>query len=94
MVSDIPGIQNCSSKSLKLNKAINTFMHLDKLTMSKKKYNNIHIGKQNMSCKGLTIDGSKMADSKHEDTIDNSGSIRPNIEKKKSPKDMALPAQS
>ena len=55
--------------------------------MSKKKYNNIHIGKQNMSCKGLTIDGSKMADSKQEvylgDTIDKSGSIRPNIEKRK-----------
>ena len=88
MVDDILGIQNCSSKSLKLNKAINTFMDLEKLTLSKKKCHNIHIGKQNMSCKVLTIDGSKMADLKQEvylgDTIDKSGSIRPNIEKRKS----------
>ena len=69
MVDDIMGIQKCSNKSLRLNKAINTFIDLEKLTLSKKKCHNVHIGKQNVSCKALTIDGSKMENSNQESGI-------------------------
>ena len=35
MVDDILGIQSCSSKSMRLNTAINTFINLEKLSLSK-----------------------------------------------------------
>ena len=88
MVDDILAIQKCSSKSLKLNSAINTFIDLEKLTLSKKKCHNIHIGKQKKTCPALAIHGSEMKNSKQEtylgDIIHESGSIKPNIEKRKS----------
>ena len=88
MVDDILGIQKCSSKSLQLNSTINTFINLEKLTLSKKKCHNVHIGTDNGHCPALTIHGSKMQNTNQEtylgDLIDKSGSGRPNIEKRKS----------
>ena len=85
MVDDILAIQKCSSKSLKLNSAINTFIDLEKLTLSKKKCHNIQIGKQKKKCPALAIHGSEMKNSKQVtyfgDIIHESGSIKPNIEK-------------
>ena len=81
------GIQKCSQKSMKLNKSINTFIDLEKLTLSKRKCQNVHIGNQKVACSALKIDGSKMKNSNQEtylgDIIDKSGSIRPNVEKRK-----------
>ena len=88
MVDDILGIQQCSSKSLKLNSVINTFISLEKLTLSSKKCHNIHIGKSDMKCHNLKVHGSLMSNSKQEtylgDLIDQSGKIRPNIDKRRS----------
>ena len=87
MVDDILGIQRCSSKSLQLNSTINTFINLEKLTLSSKKCHNIHIGTDNGNCQNLTIHGNKMENTKQEtylgDLIDKSGSCRPNIEKRR-----------
>ena len=87
MVDDIMGIQKCSSKSLQLNSAINTFIDLEKLKLSKKKCHNIHIGKQNMECPALVVHESKMENSSQEtylgDIVHQSGSIKPNIDKRK-----------
>ena len=88
MVDDILGIQKCSNKSLKLNSVINTFVDLEKLKLSSKKCNNIHIGKGNIKCHPLNVHGAKMKSSDQEtylgDIIDKSGKARPNIEKRKS----------
>ena len=71
-----------------MNKAINPFIDMEKLTLSKKKCNNIHVGKQNKECPALTIDGNEMKNSKQEtylgDIVHESGSFRPTIEKRKS----------
>ena len=88
MVDDILGIQKCSSKSLQLNAAINTFINLEKLKLSKKKCHNIHIGKDVGNCPPLKIHGSDMKNSAQEkylgDIIDKSATCKPNIEKRKS----------
>ena len=87
MVDDVMAIQKCSMLSLKLNTNINTFIELEKLTLSKKKCRNIHIGKQKSDCPALNIHGSKMEESPREtylgDVVDQSGKIRPNIKARK-----------
>ena len=87
MVDDILGIQKCSSKSLQLNTAINTFINLEKLKLSKKKCHNIHIGRNNLQCPPLKIHGSDMQNSEQEkylgDIVDRKGTCRPNIENRK-----------
>ena len=87
MVDDILGIQKCNNKSLQLNTAINTFVNLEKLKLSKKKCNNIHVGAKNMQCPPLTINGSEMHNSEQEkylgDILDKKGTCRPNIENRK-----------
>ena len=51
MVDDVLGIQKCGTSSVALNGAINTFMEAEKLTLSRTKCHQIHIGKKcgNMS---------------------------------------------
>ena len=87
-LDDILGIQKCSNKSFQLNSAINTFIDLEKLTLSKKKCHNIHIGKQNMKCPALKVHGNKMENSTEERylgyIVHNSGTNKPNIDKRKS----------
>ena len=83
MVDDILGIQKCSPKSLQLNTTVNTFMELEKLTLSKSKCHKIHIGRANKDCPDLKVHGETMKDSKSEkylgDIIHKSGSSKPNI---------------
>ena len=80
-------IQKCSTKSLKLNNAINTFIELEKLTLSKKKSHNIHLGKQDKECPNLKVHNEEMEQSNQEkylgDLVDKSGKVRPNIEARK-----------
>ena len=87
MVDDILAIQKCSSKSLKVNTAINTFVELEKMTLSKKKSHNVHIGKQNKNCPALKIHGEDMGQTNQEkylgDVVDKSGKVRANIEERK-----------
>ena len=66
MVDDILGIQNCSSKSRRLNSAINTFVELEKLTLSKKKCHNVHVGPNIQNCPDLKVHENKMENSKQE----------------------------
>ena len=88
MVDDILGIQKCSNKSLQLHSAINTFINLEKLKLSKKKCHNIHIGASYKECPPLKIHGGIMQNSNQEkylgDILDKRGTCRPNIEKRKS----------
>ena len=71
-----------------LNSAINTFIDLEKLTLSKKKCHNIHIGKQNVKCPALKVHGNKMENSTQErylgDIVHNSGTNKASIDKRKS----------
>ena len=87
MVDDIMAIQNCSNKSLRLNTAINTFIELEKLPLSKNKSHNVHIGKQNKNCPVLKVHGDIMEQSDQEkylgDIVHKSGKGRPNIEARK-----------
>ena len=87
MVDDILGIQKCSNKSLQLNSAINTFINLEKLKLSKNKCHNIHIGTSKKECPPLKIHGSMMQNSNQEkylgDLLDKRGTCRSNIEKRK-----------
>ena len=87
MVDDILAVQKCSSKSLKVNSMINTFVDLEKLTLSKSKCNNIHMGNQMRECPELKIDGEKMKQSRQEvylgDVIDKTGKAKANLDKRK-----------
>ena len=53
MVDDILAVQKCSPQSVQVNTVINTFMDLEKLTLSKSKCHNIHMGKYRSSCQTL-----------------------------------------
>ena len=55
MVDDILAVQRCSSKSLKINTAINTFIDLEKLTLSKSKCHNIHFCSKVKNCPSLKV---------------------------------------
>ena len=87
MVDDILGIQKCSRVSLKLNSVIDTFINLEKLKLSDKKCQNVHVGSQNIQCQALKVNGCKMRNTNREkylgDYIDKSGSSRHNIEHRK-----------
>ena len=88
MVDDVLAIQRCSSKSQEVNTMINTFMDLEKLTLSKSKCHNIHIGNKKVECPDLKVDDSKMENSEQEvylgDIINKSAKAKPNLEKRKS----------
>ena len=47
MIDDILALQKCSQQ---VNITINTFMDLEKLSLSEKKSHNIHMGSQNNTC--------------------------------------------
>ena len=84
MMDDILMLQNCSNTILRLNRAINTFIDLEKLTLSK---NERHLGKQNKNCPALKVHGDIMEQSDQEkylgDIVHKSGKGRPNIEARK-----------
>ena len=84
MVDDVMGLQKCSIKSQKLNTTINTFIELEKLTISCSKSKNVHIGNSNIKCPNLRVHKEEMKQSNREkylgDLVDISGKIRPNID--------------
>ena len=66
MVDDVLGIQKCSAKSRRLNNVINTFIELEKLTLSQKKCHIVHVGKNLQNCPDLKVHGKKMKNTKQE----------------------------
>ena len=82
MVDDILCIQKCT-ESRKINAAVNTFIELKKLTLSNKKCNRIHIGKQPNPCPGLKIHEAEMNNSTQEkylgDLINTTGNIKATV---------------
>ena len=83
MVDDLLDLQKCSERSRQMNTTINSFMELEKLTLSKKTFHKIHIGKHHRECSELFVHGAVMSESKAEkylcDIVHNSGSIKPNL---------------
>ena len=69
------------------NTAINTFIDLEKLKLSKKKSHNVHIGKQKTNCPSLRVHEQQMEQSSQEtylgDVVNISGKNRPNIESRR-----------
>ena len=72
-----------SRKSQRLNGVINTFIELEKLTLSEKKCHNVHVGNSKDECPVLKVHGKRMTTSKQEtylgDKIDQSGLLKPTI---------------
>ena len=90
MVDDLLSIQKCSSKSVKTNATINSFVELKKLKFSKDKCNRIHIGKhsRNLSdCPDLKVHNDAMKSSQKEkylgDYISDKGTINATIDVRK-----------
>ena len=83
MVDDIQTFSKCSGNPMLLNAMVNAFVDSKKLTLSKKKCSNIHIGKQNQNCMNLNVHGSPMQTSTEGkylgDTIHTSGKIEHTI---------------
>ena len=86
MVDDVLGVQKCSPLSVQLNTTINTFMEHQKLSLSKSKCYNIHIGTRPNCCKNLKVHDSPMKESKAEkylgDVLHNSGSVKLNVSRR------------
>ena len=83
MVDDVLAVQKCSASSLHMNTVINTFMELEKLTLSKTKCSKIHIGRDTKQCRDLKVHEEVMKSSKSEkylgDIVHESGTQKPNI---------------
>ena len=57
MVDDLLGLQKCTPQSLQLNTVVNTFMELEKLTLSKSTCHNVHMGRNKSTCLNLKVHG-------------------------------------
>jgi hypothetical protein len=83
MVDDVLGLQNCLSQSKQLNTVVNTFMELEKLTLSKTKCHKLHLGNNISLCPDMLVHGEAVKNSKMEkylgDIISSSGSAKPNL---------------
>ena len=66
MVDDVLAIQKCGMQYVNVNTAINNFMEAEKLSLSDKKCNVIHVGSKWESCHKLKVHNRKMHESKHE----------------------------
>ena len=64
MVDDVLGIQNCLAKSQQQNTVVNTFMKLEKLTLSKTKCHKLHIGNNVSLCPDMIVHGEAIKNSK------------------------------
>ena len=90
MVDDILIPAKCSStQSVQANSVVNSFMDIKKLTLSKKKCHNVHIGNENFgSCSKLKVQDSPMFNEKTVkylgDHVNNTGKINATIEERKS----------
>ena len=83
MVDDILGIQKCSRKSQRINGVINTFIEVEKLTLSSKRCHNVHIGKKKNSCHKLKVHEAQMRESSQQtylgDKVDSSALLKPTL---------------
>ena len=88
MVDDVLGLQNCLAKSKQLNTVVNTFMELEKLTLSKTKCHKLHIGSNESIYPDMIVHGEAVRNSKREkylgDIIASNGSAKPNLAKRMS----------
>ena len=70
-----------------MNTMVNTFMDLEKLTLSQSKCHNIHIGKQNSKCPALKVNGKEVENSEQDiylgDVVHKSTKNEPNIDRRK-----------
>ena len=93
MVDDVLAIQKCGIKSVNVNTAINNFMEAEKLSLSDKKCNVIHVGSKWEGCHNLKMHNRKMHESKHEkylgDIITKTGNQRATIQNRNK-KDLVL----
>ena len=84
MIDDVLGVQKCNRKSRRLNNTINTFIELEKLKLSDKKCNIVHIGQKLNKCSDLKVHSKIMHASKQEtylgDKLDQRGILKPTIE--------------
>ena len=84
MVDDILCVSRCSSKTVISNATVNTFMELNKLTLSAEKCSKIHIGKKCNQCPQLKVHENQMKDSHKEkylgDFINEKGTIKDTID--------------
>ena len=60
MVDDVLSIQKYGQDSIRINQVINSFMESEKLTLSKTKCHNVHIGQSKEKCKNLKYMMKKM----------------------------------
>ena len=84
MVDDVLCVTKCSTKTLVSNATINSFMELNKLTLSADKCSKIHVGKKSMHCPQLKVHEKQMKDSQKEkylgDILNDKGNIKDTIE--------------
>ena len=66
MVEDVLAIQKCALQSVNVNTAINNCMEAEKLSLSDKKCNVIHVGSKWECCHKLKVHNRKMHEFKHE----------------------------
>ena len=83
MVDDVLVLQECNNKSRQTNAVVNSFMDLEKLTLSETKCHKIHMGKLNQSCPELKVNGKVMTEVSTEkylgDRIDKTSTNKSNI---------------
>ena len=83
MVDDVLGVKKCSPQSAHLNTVVNSFMDLEKLTLSEAKCHKLHIGKQERNCPDLQVHGHPMHEATSEkylgDIINKSGTNKENL---------------
>ena len=84
MVDDIIAVQKYSPQSVQINTVVNSFMDLEKLTLSKTKCHKLHTGKPSRNCKQLKVHDQVMHEASTEtylgDKINISGKNKVNIE--------------
>lgn len=71
MVDDIAVATTCNVDAVRANSIVNTFIENQKLTLSKKKCHQMHIGKNKVYCPTLNVHESKMIRSEKEKYLGN-----------------------
>ena len=71
MVDDIAVVTKCGNEAILANSVVNKFIECKKLTLSKKKCHQMHIGKVKMCCPALNVHDDKMTRSEEEKYLGN-----------------------
>ena len=87
MVDDVVSVNECSTRSVKSNTTINTFIEMNKLSLAKIKCGKIHVGKKCPHCPKLYVHGADMKDTCEEkylgDVISEDGKVDATIKARK-----------